>query len=70
MEDLSGDNPEIAQQPSAEKEEPAVEWAREARERWDEINDRARIFVKQHPVASLLGAAAIGYLAARVLARR
>ncbi|HJZ86575.1 MAG TPA: hypothetical protein VKN99_15445 [Polyangia bacterium] len=67
MEDLSGDNPEIAHQPSSEKVEQTVEWAQE---RWDAINDRARTFVKQHPVASLLGAAAVGYLAARALARR
>jgi hypothetical protein len=41
----------------------------EAKRRLQSINGRATDFIKEHPAACLVGAAALGYLVAR-LARR
>jgi hypothetical protein len=42
----------------------------ELKERIVSLNDRATGFIKEHPVACLMGALGLGYLVARISRRR
>lgn len=42
----------------------------ELKERMVALNDRAKGFIKEHPVACLMGALGLGYIFARIARRR
>lgn len=42
----------------------------ELKERMVSLNDRAEGFIKEHPVACLMGALGLGYIVARIARRR
>lgn len=41
----------------------------EAQEQLERVNERAQSFIRKHPGASLLGAAALGYLIGKLVRR-